>query len=85
MQIDVHEDKKLVCVWLANDESADAATEERLKLLYEKYKQKKYTVAVYRSGGQDLAELTGALLRYNRKLFARREVQAEKQSAALQM
>ena len=85
MQIDVHEDKKLVCVWLANDEAADAATEERLKLLYEKYKQKKYTVVVYRSGNQDLGDLTGALLRYNRKLFAAREVQAEKQGASLQM
>lgn len=81
MQIDVHEDKKLVCVWLTKDESAD----EELKPLYEKYKQRKYTVAVYRSGDQDLTELTGALLRYNRKLFAQREVQAEKQSAALQM
>jgi len=81
MQIDVHEDKKLVCVWLTKDESAD----EKLKPLYEKYKQSKYTVAVYRSGDQDLTELTGALLRYNRKLFAQREVQAEKQSAALQM
>lgn len=85
MQIDVHEDKKLVCVWLANDEAADTAIDGKLKPLYEKYKQKKYTVAVYRSGGQDLAELTGALLRYNRKLFAEREVQAEKQGAALHM
>lgn len=85
MQIDVHEDKKLVCVWLTNNESADTAVDEKLKPLYEKYKQKKYTVAVYRSGGQDLAELTGALLRYNRKLFAEREVQVEKQGAALHM
>ncbi|MBQ8929740.1 MAG: hypothetical protein IJ052_05020 [Oscillospiraceae bacterium] len=85
MQIDVHEDKKLVCVWLTNNESADAAMDDKLKPLYEEYKQKKYTVAVYRSGGQDIAELTGALLRYNRKLFAEREVRAEKQGATLQM
>lgn len=85
MQIDVHEDKKLVCVWLTNNESADAAMDDKLKPLYEEYKQKKYTVAVYRSGGQDIAELTGALLRYNRKLFAEREVLAEKQGATLQM
>lgn len=85
MQIDVHENKNRVCVWLTRNESADAATEERLKLLYEKYKQKKYTVVVYRSGNQDLGDLTGALLRYNRKLFAAREVQAEKQGASLQM
>ena len=85
MQIDVHEDKKLVCVWLTKDEAADTAVDEKLKPLYEKYKQSKYTVAVYRSGEQDLTELTGELLRYNRKLFAQREVQAEKQRAALQM
>ena len=85
MQIDLHEDKKLVCVWLTKGEAADAAVDEKLKSLYEKYKQRKYAVAVYRSGDQDLTELTGTLLRYNRKLFAQREVQAEKQRAALQM
>ena len=83
MQIDLHEDKKLVCVWLTKNESADAATLRGLKPLYEKYKKQKYTVAVYHSGRQELPELIGALIRYNRKLFAEREVQAEKQGAAL--
>ena len=85
MQIDVHEDKKLVCVWLTKDESVDTAVDKKLKPLYERYRQNKYTVAVCRSGNQDLAELTGALLRYNRKLFAKQEVQAEKQDAGLKI
>ena len=82
MQIDVFEEKKLVCVWLTREESADAETPDGLKPLYARYAKQHYTVAVYRSGQEDLAELTGALLRYNRKLFAQREVQAEKRSAA---
>ncbi|MBQ6569354.1 MAG: hypothetical protein IJL87_03770 [Clostridia bacterium] len=81
MQNDVHDDKKLVCVWLTGKESADSKTSEKLLPLFAKYKQKKYTVAVYHSGRQELSELTSALLRYNRKLFAQREVQAEKQNA----
>ena len=36
------------------------------------------TVAVFYSGSQDLAEETGALLRYNRRRSAERAVQREK-------
>ena len=85
MQIELHDDKKLVCVWLTGAESADTAVGIKLNHLYEKYKQKKYMVAVFHSGDNDLEELTGDLLRYNRRLFAEREVQAEKQNSALQM
>lgn len=78
MQVEVLEDKKLVCLWLTRAESADTGLRERLKPLCEKYREKKYMVAVYRSGDQELRDVTGALLRHNRKLMAEREVQAEK-------
>ena len=78
MQIDVHENKKMVCVWLTREESADEALKERLKPLYAECKQKKYTVAVYQSGKEDLPDLTSVLLKYNRRLTAEREVKAEK-------
>ena len=40
MQIDVHDDKKLVCIWLSHKESDQMEkTEEHLKTLYEKYKK----------------------------------------------
>ena len=82
MQVEILEDKKLVCLWLTRAESAEAGLRERLKPLCEEYREKKYMVAVYRSGDQELREVTGALLRYNRNLLAEREVQAEKESAA---
>ena len=80
MQIDVHDDKKLVCIWLSHKESDQMEkTEEHLKTLYAKYKKKKYHVAVFQSGHEDVFELTSELLKYNRRLFAEREVQAEKE------
>lgn len=80
MQIDVHDDKKLVCIWLSHKESDQMdETEEHLKTLYAKYKKKKYHVAVFQPGHEDVFELTSELLKYNRRLFAEREVQAEKE------
>ena len=81
MQLDIHPEKKLVCIWLTKAESADASTQEQLGPLYDRFRKQKYLVAVFRSGGQDLTELTSELLRYNRKLFAEREVRAGKESA----
>ncbi|MGN1027126.1 MAG: hypothetical protein ACI4P4_12065 [Faecousia sp.] len=82
MQVEILDEKKLVCVWLTRAESAEAGLRERLKPLCEEYREKKYMVAVYRSGDQELREVTGALLRHNRKMLAEREVQAEKESTA---
>ena len=82
MKIDVQDEKKLVCIWLTRAESAEATIWEKLKPLYEEYKSKNYFIALYRSGEQDLQEMTGALLQYNRKRLAEREVLAEKEAPA---
>ena len=81
MQIDIHPEKKLVCICLTKAESADASAQEQLRPLYDRFRKQKFLVAVFRSGGQDLTDLTSELLRYNRKLFAEREVRAGKESA----
>ena len=81
MQIQVHEDKKIVCVWLTKDESSDAATPARIKNVIAKFRPKKYLVVIFRSGTQELTESTRELLRYNRRLTAEREVLAEKTNA----
>ncbi len=78
MQIQVHEDKKIVCVWLTKDESSDAATPSQIKNVIAQFRPKKFLVAVFRSGTQELTESTQELLRYNRRLIAEREVLAEK-------
>ena len=82
MQIDVHDDKKLVCIWLSHKEADQMdKTDEHLKPLYEKCKKLKYHVAVYQSGHEDAIELLTELYVYNRKLSAEREVQEEKEQA----
>lgn len=83
MRIDIHEEKKVVCIWLSRAESADAGIRETLKPLFQEYKSRNYTVALYHSGGQPLPEATGALLVYNRRLFAQRELRAEQERSAL--
>ena len=78
MEINVRDDRKIVDIWLTNEEQQDQALREKLKPLYQQYKAKKYTVAVFLSGSRDLAEETAALLRYNKKRVAEVEVQRER-------
>ena len=84
MQVEVHEKKKLVCIWLTHADSENSALNEKVRLLCSHFNMNKYTVAVFHSGKQSLRELTSDLLKYNRKLFAEREVKAEKGKTAVQ-
>ena len=79
MEINPHQESKLVEVWLTNSEKRDAELRERLKLLYREYKEKDYLVAVFESGTQDLTELTSGLLCDHRRRSAQREVTLERQ------
>lgn len=82
MQIDVHNDKKMVCIWLSHKEADQMdKTDEHLKPLYEKCKKLKYRIALFQSGHEDAFELIIELFKYNRKLSAEREVQEEKERA----
>ena len=49
-----------------------------MKPLYQEYRQKKYFVAVFYSGQEDLEQLTGDLLRYNRKKLEENSIAAGK-------
>ncbi len=74
MEINVRDDRKIVEVWLTREEQQDQASMVQLKPLCQQYGNKKYTVAVFLSGTQDLAEETSALLRRNRRRSAELEV-----------
>lgn len=67
MEINMNKGKKLVEIWLTGAESRDPAVNERLRGLYADYKQRKYFVAVYRSGDAELYRQTSDLICYNRK------------------
>lgn len=77
MEINVHEDKKLVDIWLTKRDRDDRELQESLKPLYQNYAEKQYTVAVFMGGDLDLAEETGALLCYNRKRMVGLEIHQE--------
>ena len=78
MEIIQDDAKKLMQVWLSQKESRDEGLQNRLNPMYAQWKQQKYTVAVFRSGKEDLKESTLALLEYNKKRSAELAVQREK-------
>ncbi len=79
MEICINDERRTVEVWLSNEEKSDPAVQRRLKPLYAEYGEKKYTIAVFMSGSQDLYSLTSDLLCYNRKRIAELEVEQEKE------
>ncbi len=79
MEINIHDDKKMVEVWLTRAEKQDEALQQELKPLYAQYKKKKYMVAVFESGEQDLYQNTLALLSYNKRRIPELEIMREKQ------
>ena len=83
LEIDVRDDMKLVMIWLTRAEVEDTVLRERLKTLYAEYKAKKYMVAQFHSGTEDLYEGTRDLLLYNRRRSAELEVQREKQKRGI--
>lgn len=81
MELEVYDTKKMVCVWLTHADQEDSAIQDQLKSLYLKYKQRKYCVAVFHSGHEDLEGLTRDLLQYNRKRTEEINMAAEKKKA----
>ena len=79
MEISINDERRTVEVWLSNEEKTDPAVRQRPKPLYAEYAEKKYTVAVFMSGSQDLYSMTSALLCYNRKRIAELEAAHEKE------
>ena len=79
MELDIRDKEKRVYIWLTHGESENAELKESLKEIYKEYKAKKYLVAVYESGTEDLEGLTRDLLRYNRVRLRELEIKKEKQ------
>ena len=81
MEINIRDGHRIVEVWLTREEKRDINVREQLKLLYQEYKAQKFLVAVFESGEQNLEELTGSLLGYNRKRTVQLEMEREKQQS----
>ena len=78
LEINVKDEKRMVEIWLSNAEKRDPVLRESLKDIYDKFKKKKYLVAVFESGEKDLYPGTLDLLAYNKRRCAELEVQREK-------
>ena len=78
MEVRVHEDMKLVEIWLTRQEQADDTIREQLQRMYQDYKSRKYMVAQFHSGSADLYALTRDLLLFNRKRIEELAVAQEK-------
>ena len=74
----VHDDMKLVEIWLTKAESDDDIFRRKLEPIFAEYKKKKYRVVVFSSGKGDILELTKDLLKHNLELSVRKELEAEK-------
>lgn len=74
----VHDDMKLVEIWLTKAESDDDVFLRKLEPIFAEYKKKKYRVVVFSSGKGDMLELTKDLLKHNLELSVRKELEAEK-------
>ena len=78
MEINVKDEKRMVEIWLSNAEKRDPVLRESLKDIYDKFKKKKYLVAVFESGEKVIYQGTLDLLAYNKRRCAELEVQREK-------
>ena len=65
MEINVSDDKHIVEIWLTNQEQEDESVSEFVQSTAEKYSDKKYKVAVFKSGDHDLYDCTEGLIKHN--------------------
>ena len=78
MEIEVKDQEKRVLIWLTHTEGESEELRKSLTPLFQAYKKKKYTVAVFTSGTDNLEELTRDLLLYNRVKLRELEFAKEK-------
>ncbi len=79
MEMEVRDADKKVLIWLTHAESNSVEMKESLKQIYREFKAKKYLVAAFESGTEDLKSLTCDLLRNNRVRL--RELEKQKETA----
>lgn len=81
MKID--DQQRIVEIWQTQADLQDEVLQYRLKGMYADWKMRKFLVAVYRSGNENLYINTRDLLICNRLCSAEKAVQREKQSGVV--
>lgn len=78
MELRVHPNMKIVEVWLTQKERENKELQEQLAQIYREYTEKKFKVAQFHSGTDDMYTATRDLLLFNRKRIAELENLREK-------
>lgn len=76
--VNVNDASKIVSLWFSNDDPPTEPLSEEIRKLCDDYRKQKYTIAIFRSGKEDLFGNTLALLKHNRQLAAENEVRQAK-------
>ena len=66
MELSVNKAGKYACIWLTRADKTDALVMNQLQYFIDEFKQKKYRVAIFESGEQELVEKTKELLICNK-------------------
>ena len=66
IEINVCDNKRIIEIWLTNKENIEECWKKSLQSLLENYKQKKYKIAIFKSGEKKLTDCTAGLLLHNR-------------------
>ena len=78
----VYEDEKIIEFWLTKAEKDDADLQQHIHDETQKWKKKKYRIAVFYSGEADLLAVTKPLISYNLKLMQDKEKEVELKKGA---
>ena len=73
----VNDVSRIVSLWFSGDEP-DGQLPENIETMCAAYRAKKYMIAAFRSGKEDLFDNTLAMLKHNRILAAENEVKQAK-------
>lgn len=84
MKVIVNEKDKILEIWLTKSEKNNMALRESLEPFYKEWRAKRYLPVVYESGESDLQESILGLLRHNREIVAKRELEYEKKAVKKQ-
>lgn len=68
MEIGIDDTAKIITILLSNAEQKDVATEAQISQLIKKYSEKKYYIAVMKSGDGDLYDSILSLIIANRDI-----------------
>ncbi len=73
-----NEQKRILTIWLTNADQQNTACMASLPPLIAEWSAQKYLPVIFRSGKENLDENTSAMLKHNREVTVRREMDRER-------